>query len=383
MVTITPTSVIAAQGVSSLLAGSDTSGGLFSALSGQQDTSNQGLIDALAGHGGTPQSVASILQQQQIDSTKLGIYANAAQRIDYIQQGQLEPTSDWEKIVGYAMNKGLPSVVFIDTDGSVQAQLQSEADLSKYNLSQQSALLDNMIQIETMAQKIQANATNDSWVKKLAGASNDVYMVANLVLQLQDSTPNNWEQTAVLLATNGQPQKISLDTNGDLQAFDQRYDPANADLPEGYRTKLMDAIALLQSDFALMDAGEVQRSALPLPYGTAFDPFESDAYNMAKSKIPYYLEVDTITGVISAKENSADNITPDFLKTAPYPDVGDDTDTLKQVATFIEANKPYFLDIDTTGKVVAKDMTTLNLTNYNKAKATSTTGTGSILSLFA
>lgn len=371
MVSITSPYDTAARGAANLLRNSSNSS-LFNSLSGMTAASSgQAVFNALGGNAGETQSIDGILQKQKIDSAKNGIYYNAAARIDYIQQGKLEPKSDWEKVVGYAMNKGLPSVTFIDDTGNVQSQLQSESALAKYNTHQQTRLLETMDQIGVMAQKIQANATNDSWLAKLKGAGNDLYLVANLILQPQKTTPNNWEQTGVLLVNNGQPMKISLDAKGELMSTDQRYDSSVTDLPDSLRTTLLTAIREIPNI---------------IHNGTALKQWELDATNFAQSKVPYYLEIDPITRVISAKENKAENITPKFLKTTPYSDVGDNTDALKQAAQFIKDKKPYFLDIDGTGQVVAKEVTGRTLIGYNAAPTNvlnTSMGTGGILSLFA
>ena len=109
------------------------------------------------------------------------------------------------------------------------------------------------------------------------------------------------------------------------------------------------------------------------------------AESFAANGVAFYLDIDPITNVISAKENSADNITPSFLKSTPYPDVGDDSPALKQAADFIKAGKAYFFDIDSTGQIGAKEATVQNITKYNTVTTspTSTLGAGSILSLFA
>lgn len=368
MVSSISSSAVSAQGVSNLLR-SNAGSGLFDTLGGVgADTSADGLFAAL-GSGGATQSVDAILQKQRITSTKNAMYVDAATRIGYIQQGKLDPGSDWEKIIGYAMNKGIPAIAFIDDAGVMQAQLQTEADLSKYNPVQMRSLLESMDEIGIMAQKILANETNDGWLAKLAGASQDVYLVANYVLAPQDFTPNNWEQEAVNLTTNNKPVKISLDVKGELQAIDQLYDPSLADLPETLRAKLMAAIESIPTT---------------IENGTVLELWEVDAQNFATSKIPYYLDIDPITEEISAKENSPDNITPDFLKTPPYPEIGDNTDLLKEVAQFVKDKKPYFLDIDSTGQVVAKETTAQSLIKFNTPKAAASTGgAGSILSLFA
>ena len=144
-----------AQGVSSLLQQSNTdSADLFSTLAGTNGGgSNEALFGALGGANGAPQSVQSILNAQKVNNSKNDIYNNAAQRIAAIQAGNYTPTADWEKVAGYAMAKGKPVVVSIDNTGNVQAQLQSESSLAKFNPQIQQQILQLDSDTELMAQK--------------------------------------------------------------------------------------------------------------------------------------------------------------------------------------------------------------------------------------
>ena len=55
------------------------------------------------------------------------------------------------------------------------------------------------------------------------------------------------------------------------------------------------------------------------------------------------------------------------------------------MATYIKKKQAYFLDFDSTGKVVAKVLTATNLEKYNQTSSSSSSSStaGSILSLFA
>ena len=166
------------------------------------------------------------------------------------------------------------------------------------------------------------------------------------------------------------PFKIELDSSGNLVSQDQATDPQLANLPYTLQQKLSAAI---------------QSIPTTLTNGTATQDWELQAQQLASSGTPYYLDIDPATGALSAKENSAENITPDFLKKAPYPDVGDDSPALKQAADFIKAGTAYFYDVDSTGQIGAKEANVHNLVQYNTTTTspTSTLGAGAILSLFA
>jgi hypothetical protein len=345
---------------------------LFGTLAGNNtDNSAAGLFSALAGGDGTPTSVAAILRKQEIATSKNQIYVNAGQTLAAIQLGQIQPTTDWQKVAGYAMAKGLPVTISLDTSGQVQALLQSESDMSTtFNVHQQAQIQDTISQIGVMAQKIQANEKNQRWLSNLKGAETDLYYVYNNMLAPQSSTPNNWEQSGVLMMQMHKPFRISLDTKGDLQVIDQIQDPALAKLPYTQQKKLINAIETIP---------DIIRS------GEATETWQMKAIQLSDSGYPFYLDIDPTTGDVVCKENNADNITPKFLKTDPYPDVGDDSKVLKEAADLIKAGKPYFLDIDSTGQLGAKEATGQNIVKYNGRTngVLTTPKLGAVLSLFA
>ncbi|MDO8606240.1 MAG: hypothetical protein Q7R40_06875 [Phaeospirillum sp.] len=345
---------------------------LFSSLAGTNGGgAESALFGALAGNGGTTKSVDFILQEQKISNSKNQIYNNAALRLTGIQEGTYTPTEEWEQVAGYAMAKGRPVIVSIDSStGAVQANLQAEDSLSNFNSELQERILQLNDDASLMAQKIQANTTNESWLKKLEGASYDLYLVFNNAAPAQTTTSNNWEQQGLLYMQTNRPFKISLDAKGDLQVLDQAADPE------------LQKLSITQQRVL---GAAIQSIPMTISEGTALKDWELEANNFAKSGVPYYLEMDPITSIITAKENSPENITPAFLKTPPYPDVGDDTPALQQAAEFIRSGKAYFFDVDISGQIGAKEATAQNLLKYNTPAANqfSSLGTGSILSLFA
>jgi len=364
-----------ALGLTTLLQQSNTtSGGLFGTLAGGgNNNNNQALFGVLGGSSGTPQSVSTILNQQKVTSSENNIYSNAAQVLAAIKAGTYTPTgAGWQATAGYAQAQGTPVVISIDSKGQVQAQNQSQSSLSQFNPQLQNQILQLDSQATQMAQKIQANATNASWVAKLAGAESDLNAVYNGNLAPQTTTTNNWEQEGLLYMQSGMPFKISLDANGNLQVQNQATDPALADLPITQQAQLSAAINSIPQ--TIQD-------------GSGNQPWQLQAESYASQGIPFYLSIDPTTSIISANENSAANITPSFLTTPPYPNIGDNSPALKQAATFIQAGEAYFFTVDhKTGQIGAVQATAQNLETYNKPSTTATaasTQASSILSLFA
>ena len=357
-----------AQVALSLISASTTTSGVFSAISGtasasKSQASASAIFNAIV-PGSTGSSISATLQQEKVTTQTNSIYSNVASRVSAMEKGTYTASSDWEKVVSYNMQTGVPVMVSLDSSGKVQALPQSETDLTKkYNVHQQSELTTAISQISTMAGKIQANAKNDTWVADLAGAANDLEMVHSGALNAETS----WEEQGSLLMTDHQPFKISLDSTGNLQVTEQLTD-SMSDLTPTQQTLLRKAVETIP--------GMISKD-------TPTTSWQIDAQNYDSAGIPYYLDIDPVTNKISAKENSADNITSSFLKTEPYPDIGDNTALLKQVATYVKKKQAYFLDFDSTGKIVAKALTATNLEKYNQTSTTTSSTAGSIVSLFA
>ncbi len=354
-------------GVAGLLQGaSGSSGGILGAISGTGSTTAMiNPLTILAGSSGGG-SIQTILNQQKVTQQTNAIYTNVATRLDAMQKGQYTAKADWEKISSYAMKTGQPLAISLDSKGQIQALPQSQADLSKYNLAQQNQLTQAMNDIATMSGKIQGNQKNDTMVADLKGAAADLSNV--ITGQIQAVSP--WETQGQNLMQIHHPFTISLDSKGNLQVQDQLTSSMD-NLPAPQQKLLRKALESIPHMIAK---------------GTPSTSWQADAQSYDTNSIPYYLSIDPVTNRISAKENSGENIVPSFLKTEPYPDIGDNTPLLKTAAGFIKSGTPYFLDFNQGGHIEAKQATAQNLIKYN-APAGSTSAqpltSGSILSLYA
>lgn len=366
---VTSISTYTASSTLQLLRSSSTNSSLQDAIAGtaSTDTTATNLFNAIC-PGSTSSTIDGILNTKKTETSKNSIFANVAQRLSAMQAGTLTASDDWEKVASYAMQTGQPVQITLNSkSGKVEAATQNEADLSKFNVQQQNKLLQTIEQITSMAGKIQANQKNQNMIKNLAGAETDLEEVNAGMLTAQA----DWETQGSLLMTTHRPFKIALDSTGALTVQDQTtasLDDYNIVQQKILRTAIESVPSLISS-------------------GTATTEWEADALAYSESGVSFYLDIDPTTNQVVTKENTADNITPDFLKTDPYPDIGANTTVLKDAATFIKAGKPYFLDFDTTGAVVAKEATAQNLIKFNNKTSTSTSssssGAGTILSLIA
>ena len=366
---VTSISTYTASSALQLLRSSSTNSGLQDAIGGttSTDTTATNLFNAIC-PGSATATVDSILNAKKTLTSQTNIFTNVAQRLSAMQAGTYTASDDWEKVASYSMQTGQPVQITISSKtGKVEASPQNQADLSKFNVQQQTKLLQTVADITTMAGKIQANQKNQNMIKSLAGAEQDLELVHAGTLTAQ----SDWETQGSTLMTTHHPFKIALDSSGALTVQDQTTSSL--------------------SDYNVVQQ-KILRSAIKsvpslVSSGVATNSWEADALAYSEAGVSFYLDIDNTTNQVVVKENTADNITPSFLKEDPYPNVGDNTKVLKDAAGFIKAGKAYFLDFDTTGAVVAKEATSQNMLKYNnKTSATATSnsqGTGSILSLFA
>jgi hypothetical protein len=360
------TSSATLSGISGLIQGAvGSSGGIMGAIAGTNVNNTVNIFTALGASSSTSgSSIQGVLDQQKVTSQTNAIFTNVAARITAMQKGSLQPTADWEKVTDYAAQTGQPVVVSLNSKGQVQAVPQSQADLSQFNVQQQNQLQQAMSSIATMAGKIQGNAKNSTWLADLSGAENDLSLIHSGALTAQSS----WEEQGSLLMATHEPFKISLDSTGNLQVTEQLTDPMTDETPTQAQL-LRKAVETIP--------GMISK-------GTPTTSWQIDARSYDQAGTPYYLDIDPVTNQISAKEDSGTNITPSFMNTAPYPDIGDNTPLLKQAATFIKNKQAFVLDIDTTGKIVAKALTATNLEKYNNPSQTTSQplSSGSYLSIY-
>jgi hypothetical protein len=307
-----------------------------------------GLFGAIAGAADTANAVQNILNAAQTQASRTGIYNSLANYLKALRTGQIQPSETWQTNAAYLQQTGQPFVVSLDGKGQVQITPQSQADLSRYTPPQQLKLARALSALSTMAQKIQANAQNQSWLDTLSNVEPGLLEIrAGQVIPAQ-----GWQSEAAGLAATGVPFKIGLDAKGNViveNQFQGNFPDANTtDLP-----KLQAAAAQLQT--------AMLTGVTPLDW-------EAQAYVLAQQGQDYYLDVEPVTGNIVVKTNAADNIIPTFLKAAPYPDIGANTPWLQQAAKLIEAGTGFYLDIGGNSQIVVRENNGQGITTWNQPR---------------
>lgn len=335
---------------------------IASLLSSFSTSSGSSIFSTLTNAPTTAQ-FDSILKNQEVQLTKNRIFNGAAERLQYIQSGELSPSADWEKLGGYFAATGQPFVVTLSDSGAVEVTRQSDSDLSKFSAAQQKSLAKAFSELSDLSAKVQANAKNDTMLKNLEGAS----VVIEGIREGQLTAESAWEMEASRLALVGSPFKIVLDGNGELSVLDQ----TSSDLPgvaDYQQSMLHTAVAQLQQ-------------AKQQGYGTT--AWQNEALAYVDSGIGFYLDIDSTTNQIEVKPNTASNIVPDFLKEAPYPNLNLDAQWKRDAADLIKAGKGFYLDFDTTGQIVAKENTGPNIIKYNQPKNEISAASALLVSMLA
>lgn len=331
-------------------------------LSSFSSSSGSSIFGTLANAPSTAQ-FDSILKNQEVQLTKNRIFNGAAQRLQYIQDGSLSPSADWEQVGGYLAATGEPFVVTLDDKGAVQITRQSESDLSRFNVQQQKRLAEAFGELAELNGKVQANAKNQKLVNSLEGAG----VVLEGIREGQLEPQSEWEMAARRLATTGSPFKIVLNSKGELSVLDQTT-TALPDVPAYQQPMLRTAVSQLQ---------QAQRQG----YGTTV--WQNEALSLSERGIGFFLDIDPTTNEILVKANTASNVVPDFLKQAPYPDLKLDSQWKRDAASLIQEGKGFYLDFDTTGQIVAKENTGPNIIKYNQPKNEQPASAALLISMLA
>jgi hypothetical protein len=224
-----------------------------------------------------------------------------------------------------------------------------------------------MDRLADLVAKQQAKQGNDDLRTKLETAADTVQYVQSGGLV---DASQAWQMQIKPLLRDQAPFKVALDTNGNEVLQDQTkslFLDVPADLRDGYKQVIADWQTAVATGIYQTDWQVAAKSDMDLGHSV-------------------YFELDQV-GNVQVKENTADNVVPDFLKDDPYPDLTRNLPRWQQDALgFAAENKPFFLDIDpATQQIVAKAATAQAVVSYNQPPAylRAQTGTAAILSLFA
>jgi len=348
------------QAVSSLMGGSGTVAGLL-----QQAGGGSGIFSALSSTPTNP--VESAQNTQAITQQKNNILTQAVTRLDYIASGQLKPSADWEKLGAYYAQTGQPYVLTLDSKGGIQVTGQADAsyDASRYTQAEQQKLSSALDDLNSMFAKQKANDDNAALVKKLKGAAVELDAMALGVVTPQ----SDWEVQAQLYQTTHTPFKLALDAKGNIIAQDQTQNPDYTGLNAQQVGTLSKAINSIKQD--LIDG----------TYGT--DSYQADAASYASLNRNFYLDLDPVYGTVQVKQNTAQNIVPDFLKKQPFANVGADTQWKQQALDLKAAGKGFHLDIGQGGSITVKENNAANVIQYSQSRFSTFSTAGALLSLMA
>ncbi len=294
----------------------------------------------------TKESLNNIINQGAIERSKNNVLTIASNRINAFATGQLNPKENWEMSAAYLAKTGQPFFVSIGDKGQPEVTRMRDSDLSKYNLVQQQRLTTALDQLDQLIVKQNANQTNQGLRQQLESAAKQLSRQQNGLEQATDE----FFIKAKNLTTNLVPFKLGLDSNGKLTLGDQTkatFQEERADRRAVLRQAISDWSASVNS-------------------GIYIQNWQNEAKTLADLGKSFYFDVDML-GSIQVKENTIDNVVPQFLKEDPYPNLGATTKWQKDALNFAAAGTPFYLDIDgATQSVVAKQVTPQNLISFAK-----------------
>ncbi len=294
----------------------------------------------------TKQTLDNIINQGAIERSKNNVLTIASNRINAFSTGQLNPKDDWEMSSAYLAKTGQPFFVTVGSDGKPEITRMRDSDFAKYNTVQKTRLNDALDQLDKLVVKQNANQTNQGLRMQLESAAKQLSRQQNGLEQPTD----DFFIKAKNLTVNMVPFKLTLDSTGKLALGDQT--------KATFMDERADRRAVLQQ--TISDWNDAVTSGIYL------QSWQNDAKTLADLGKSFYFDVDSL-GRPVAKENTVDNIVPQFLKEDPYPNLGATTKWQKDALNFAAAGTPFYLDIDgATQSVVAKQITPQNLINFAK-----------------
>ena len=206
-------------GALSLLSSAGSSGGIFGALSGGSSTpsptiSALGVSNPLASAG---QTIQQIIQNQGIQTQKNNIYKSIADNVNAVATGQMQPSTDWQKLGGYYAGIGTPFVITLDSKGQPAITSQDQMDVSRYSATQRNTLTEALTTLQNLAPEVKANSDYTN----LQNQWNDISV--NLVdIKNNNMVPTtDWQQQAATIMASNHPISFSLAADGTVTVQDQ------------------------------------------------------------------------------------------------------------------------------------------------------------------
>ncbi len=308
----------------------------------------------------TKESIDAAINKGSIERSRNNFMTIMANRINAFATDRLQPKENWELSAAYLAKTSQPMVLQISDKGKPEVVRQRDADMSKFSGVQQSRLNKAMDQLDQLIIKQNANLVNQGLRTKLEDAA---YSLEQITKGKQQPT-QDWELQGKLLTTNLTPVKLGLTSDGNVVVADQ-------------------------TKSALLDVAPEKRGRLKEILGEWQDATTSGIYTQmwqveAKVQVDlgqsFYFDVNDI-GEPVVKSNTAANVTPSFLNEDPYPNLGANTKWQKDALAFAAKGTPFFLDIDSAGQVITRQVTAQNVINFNKPPFYQQQQVGAIVSL--
>lgn len=314
----------------------------------------------------TKDSLDAIINQGKIETSKNNIFTNAAARIAAMSAGTYEGKEDWEISAAYLSKTGQPFFVSIDDKtGGVVVTRQRDSEMENYTQAQRDRLTAAMDTLDQLVVKQTSNMTNQALKTKLSDAADTL---AGITTNKQTAS-EDWQFKADILAKNLVPFKLGLDNDGNIVSLDQTKGQFGSDVDAAEKLKLQDIVAQWQEAVST---------------GIYTEMWMVEAKSAGDLGESFYFDVDA-GGQPVVRQNTAENVVPDFLNEDPYPNLGAEAQWQKDALSFNASGTAFYLDIDPqTQGIVAKELTAQNIITWNKGPAWQQTDqVGAIVSMFA
>lgn len=308
----------------------------------------------------TKETIDAAINKGSIERSRNNFLTIMSNRINAFASGRLQPKENWELSAAYLAKTSQPMVLQISDKGKPEVVRQRDADMSKFSGVQQAKLSKAMDQLDQLIIKQNANLVNQGLRTRLEDAA---YTLDQVTMGKQPPT-EDWQLQGKILTTNLTPAKLGLTADGNVVVADQTKS-ALLDTPPEKRARLKEIL------------GEWKDASTSGIYTQIWQVQAKVAVDQGKS---FYFDVNSI-GEPIVKENTAENITPSFLNEDPYPNLGANQKWQKDALAFAAKGTPFFLDIDTSGQVVTRQVTAQNVVNFAKPPFYQQQSVGAVISL--
>ncbi|MFK7867548.1 MAG: hypothetical protein AB8B77_08930 [Alphaproteobacteria bacterium] len=162
------------------------------------------------------QSLQNTLNQMDQLASRQRIMAGAIDRIRGVASGEIEPEADWEMTGGYLTQTGVPFKLEVDDAGAVIITPQSDL-IATMPSSRQAKMTESLQRLDEVRALYDEEATRET-------LRDTLHYAMIRITEMENYAParDDWELEFQSRKTMGRPMMVGLNSDGNLDVFDQQ-----------------------------------------------------------------------------------------------------------------------------------------------------------------